>query len=132
MRRARLLPALCALLACTEAAGRASPPALQPALFRQYLARGERPEIVACMVAATRQVRSDPRWRALRWDAAVSASGHVQDSEVDGQVLRVVTLAADGRQATDGSWQPLRVQCRQPDNGPVQVQLQPRTPAERP
>lgn len=93
--------------------------------FQRLLARGERPEIVSCIVAGTDALRGDARWADVRFDDDVSKTARVRDEEIDGRFVRRVELHGTAR-SRDGAAarRPVRVSCEQVEAQPIHIVVQ--------
>jgi hypothetical protein len=97
--------------------------------FRELIAKGERPEIAACMAAAIDYARRDAQFNAIRWDQNISDQAVMRETDVDGRLTRFVHLTMQMRTRESGlfseTWRPVDVSCEQPEDGPLQVRVAP-------
>ena len=97
--------------------------------FRELIVRGERPEIASCMVAALADVRKSEKFAALRWTDDDSDAAVMNESEINGHLLRQVHFHAEARERNAGfifeSWGKVDIACEQHDEGAAEVHIMP-------
>jgi hypothetical protein len=97
--------------------------------FRELIVKGERPEIVACLVALIDYARRNPAYAALRWDDDASDRANLRESEEQGRLIRRIRLTVQMRSQSaapfSGTWAPYGASCEQAQDGAVRVSLTP-------
>jgi hypothetical protein len=102
--------------------GAGSSVAYPKSAFLRLLAKGERPEILSCMVAGQGGGRGPSDWTDLRFGDDVSRTARVRDEEVDGRLVRHVDLRATARHRGDAAARRMvRVSCEQVEAQPIDV-----------
>jgi hypothetical protein len=96
--------------------------------FKELIVQGERPEIVACMVAARQRVAEESNYGTFVWNDDVSATALVNEIDDGAHLVRTVRLNGKAWLRTSG-WtaplQPVAVACEMRDEAPVRVSLEP-------
>ena len=96
--------------------------------FRNLIIQGERPEIVACMVAANQFFKKSPDFEEMRWLDSTSNSAIMNENENDSHLLiRTITLKAEAIMNSKTFFKPwvkVDIQCKQVDEGPAQISVQ--------
>jgi len=94
--------------------------------FRSLIVQGERPEIVACMMATRFLVKHSSEFEDLRWPNNASQSAVLNEKEINGQLIRTIVLQAQvlpDVPAIFETWKPAQVQCKQVDEGYPAVKI---------
>lgn len=120
--------AAAALLAAADPAqARASRASRQNSrLFRELIVSGERPEIVACMVAAVEHSHSDRVFSGLRWGADVSDTAYMRETDGGIHMTRTIRFKGESQRRSRSLfavWEPVEVVCEQRDEEPLEVKI---------
>jgi len=94
--------------------------------FRSHIVQGERPEIVACMIATRQFVKKSSEFEDLRWLNNTSQSALLNEKEINGQLIRTIVLQAQvlpDVPAIFETWKPAQVQCQQVEEGYPKVKI---------
>ena len=94
--------------------------------FKNLIIQGERPEIVACMAATMNELKSLKTYEAFRWTDGTSKTALMHENEIDGHLLRTITLQAQAILSSQSFFDlvsPIQVQCEQFDEGYPKVRI---------
>lgn len=94
--------------------------------FRNLIIQGERPEIVACMVASNRYFKKVPNFAEMRWLDSTSQTALMHEKEIDHHLTRIIALDAEvipNANTFFKSWTPVKIECIQVDEGDPQVKV---------
>jgi hypothetical protein len=94
--------------------------------FKNLIIQGERPEIVACMAATLQEVKNIKTYEAFRWTDGTSKTALMHETEMDGHLLRSITLQAQAILSSQSFFDlvsPIQVQCEQLDEGYPKVRI---------
>jgi hypothetical protein len=95
--------------------------------FRDLIAKGERPEIAACMVAALDYVRRDATFDAVRLSDDTSDTANLRESESNGYLTRSIRFTTKLRMRGGivffRKWQSAEVSCEQRDDASPDVRI---------
>lgn len=94
--------------------------------FRRLIARGERPEIAACMAAAMEYVRTDKQYDSLRWNEDDTDAAHMRENLEGESLVRRVRFTGELRVRNHSpfeTWRTAEVFCEQRDEQAPQVRV---------
>lgn len=95
--------------------------------FHELIAKGERPEIAACVVAALDYIRQDKSYDALRWSEQNLENANLRENDEGGEITRLVRFDAKVRSrgglVFTRQWQPAELSCVQHQDTPPEVRL---------
>jgi hypothetical protein len=94
--------------------------------FRRLIARGERPEIAACMAAAMEYIHTDKQYDSLRWNDGDSDAAHMREKLEGASLVRRVRFTGELRVRNHSpfeTWRTAEVFCEQRDEQAPQVRV---------
>ena len=95
--------------------------------FVELIAKGERPEIAACMVATLDYMRHDASFDAVHLGADTSDGAIMRETESNGQMTRSIRFSTKARLRGGfvffHKWQAVEISCEQREEASPEVHL---------